>query len=417
MILFSGRKAQIKNSGEMRMFYEPSVVVAGHICLDIIPDIVDNDMEDGEQMLLPGRLTEVGPATLSTGGSVSNTGLALYKLGINTRLMGKVGDDMFGKAIIKLLNSYDESLAKGMILDNKVNTSYSLVINPPGIDRILFHCPGANDTFTAQDIDYSKLKNTTLFHFGYPPLMKKMYEDEGEQLSEIFQLVKSKSITTSLDMALPDPSSPGGKANWKKILQKTLHYVDIFFPSIEEIIYMLRRDVYNKLNIANEGSAFLSKLQPDILKDLSLEILDMGAKIVGLKLGKKGFYLKTAGESKIVSLGNAVPTNPVSWACKELWAPCFKVNVVGTAGSGDATIAGFLSGFLRGMSPEEATISAVAVGACNVEKVDTLSGIRSWSETMNRVSSEWAMHELDINAPGWHYIEDYKLWAFDMTIQ
>ncbi len=50
-----------------------------------------------------------------------------------------------------------------------------------------------------------------------------------------------------------------------------------------------------------------------------------------------------------------------------MWAPCFDVEVVGTTGSGDATIAGFLSALLRDASPEEAMTMAVAVGACNVE--------------------------------------------------
>jgi sugar/nucleoside kinase (ribokinase family) len=63
--------------------------------------------------------------------------------------------------------------------------------------------------------------------------------------------------------------------------------------------------------------------------------------------------------------------------------------VVGTAGSGDATIAGFLAAFLRDMTPEEAVTMAVAVGACNVEAADTLSGIRPWDETLRRVAAGW----------------------------
>ena len=48
----------------------------------------------------PGRLLQIGPATFSTGGPVSNTGLALHRLGIATRLMGKVGDDLLGQAAL-----------------------------------------------------------------------------------------------------------------------------------------------------------------------------------------------------------------------------------------------------------------------------------------------------------------------------
>ena len=73
-------------------------VVAGHICLDVIPDLTNIAKDRFTQALGPGRLTEIGPVTFGTGGPVSNTGLALIKLGIETRLMGKVGDDTFGQS-------------------------------------------------------------------------------------------------------------------------------------------------------------------------------------------------------------------------------------------------------------------------------------------------------------------------------
>ncbi len=110
-------------------------------------------------------------------------------------------------------------------------------------------------------------------------------------------------------------------------------------------------------------------------------------------------------------MGHAQPSNPAAWADKELWTACFKVEVVGTAGSGDATIAGFLSALLRDMSPEEAVTAAVAVGACNVEAADTLSGVRAWDETVRRVTSGWTRHTLDLDAPGWLFSEDHQLWA------
>ena len=124
--------------------------------------------------------------------------------------------------------------------------------------------------------------------------------------------------------------------------------------------------------------------------------------------------LRTATTSdlpRIEALGRARPSNAAAWADKELWTPCFNVDVVGTAGSGDATIAGFLSALLRDMSPEEAATAAVAVGACNVEAADTLSGVRPWDETMQRVASGWQRHALDLKAPGWRFDENHQLWV------
>ena len=81
-------------------------------------------------------------------------------------------------------------------------------------------------------------------------------------------------------------------------------------------------------------------------------------------------------------MGRAAPADLQAWAGQELWAPCFQVQVAGTTGAGDATLAGFLSALLRDLPPRQAVIAAVAVGACNVEAVDTISGIRPWEETL-----------------------------------
>jgi sugar/nucleoside kinase (ribokinase family) len=308
-------------------------VVAGHICLDVIPDLTGSTQDVFETMFLPGRLLEIGPATFSTGGPVSNTGLALHTLGISTKLMGKVGDDVFGQTITRLVAAYDPHLAEGMIVDKTASSSYTIVVNPPGIDRILLHCPGANDTFTAGDVRYELLPQARLFHFGYPPLMKSIYADDGAQLADVFRRAKKTGITTTLDMALPDPSTAAGQVDWVVILGECLPYVDIFLPSIEEILYMLRRDTYNELFQAAGGPNFLPLLTPELLSDLSQELLALGVKIVALKLGDRGLYIRTANQSIIESLGRARPSDPAIWADKELWGPCFKVDMVGAAGS------------------------------------------------------------------------------------
>ena len=386
-------------------------VVAGHLCLDLIPDMTRISQDRIEQVFVPGRLSIVGPATFCSGGPVSNAGLALTKLGVQTQLMGKVGDDVLGQVVNEIVGSYGPSLTDGMIIDREVNTSYTVVLSPPGVDRFFLHFPGANDTFSADDVRYDLVSKARLFHFGYPPIMQLMYERDGIQLAEIFRSAKDTGVTTSLDMALPDPTSAAGRADWVTILRSTLPHVDVFLPSIEEILYMLRRAVYDELYRAADGPNFLPWITPELLSDLGRQLLGMGPKVVCLKLGDRGLYLRTADWPAIASLGRARPSDPAAWANKELWTACFKVDEVGTAGSGDSTIAGFLSALLRDMSAEEAVTGAVAVGACNVEAADTLSGVRPWNETLQRVASGWARHELDLDAPGWHFHEDHQLWV------
>ena len=114
----------------------------------------------------------------------------------------------------------------------------------------------------------------------------------------------------------------------------------------------------------------------------------MGAKLVGVKAGSKGLYL--ASKSKLEGLGRATPANVADWKGIELWAPCFKVDVAGTTGAGDATVAGLLMAWLRSFSPTAAVRAATAVGACCCEQPDAVSGVRSWEETERRCQSGWA---------------------------
>ena len=386
-------------------------VVAGHLCLDMIPDLTGISPDRIAQVFLPGRLTEVGPATIGTGGPVSNTGLALHKLGITTQLMGKVGDDVFGQVVCELVRAYDPRLAEGMLVDKRVHTSYTIVLSPPGVDRFFLHDPGANDAFGADDVRYDRLSKARLFHFGYPPIMRLMYSNNGAELTQVVRRAKETGVTTSLDMALPDPASAAGRADWVSILKAALPYVDVFLPSIEEILYMLRRQTYQQLYQAAGGPGFLALITPPLLSSMSQELIEMGAKIVLLKLGDRGLYLRTAGQSAIEDLGRARPSDPAAWADQEFWIACFKVDVVGTAGSGDSTIAGFLSALLRDMPPQAAVTAAVAVGACNVEAADTLSGVRPWEETMRRVAGGWAHHALQLDAPGWRFDAGHQLWV------
>ncbi len=144
-------------------------VIAGHICLDIHPDLSGENRDPFDRIFLPGRLIAAGPAAFSTGGAVSNTGLALNKLGIATHMVGKVGNDLFGQAVRQILASHDDSLAAGLITDATLSTSYSIIIDYPGVDRIFLHHPGANDSFQATDVPNRIAGKCPPIPFWVPP--------------------------------------------------------------------------------------------------------------------------------------------------------------------------------------------------------------------------------------------------------
>lgn len=365
-------------------------VVAGHICLDIIPELPAVDLPT---VLTPGAAVMAGAALLSTGGAVSNTGLGLHILGIPTRLMAKVADDPFGRIILSLVSAYDPALAENMIVAQGETSSYTIVLSPQDVDRAFIHCAGANDTFSADDVPYAQLESARLFHFGYPPVMRRLYADDGAELETLFRRAKATGVVTSLDMSLPDPNSESGRMDWRRVLARVLPYVDIFLPSFDEALYALRRDLF-------DSRAFDDRL----VSELAAELLASGVRLVVLKMGERGLYVRT-GDAPPDLVGDG-------WRDRELWAPCFVPELlVGTTGAGDTTIAGFLAAMLHGQPLEAALRSAAGVGACNVEGKDALSGLRTWDATQTRIAAGWARAALAIDAPGWIWNTSDQMWV------
>ena len=363
----------------------PEAVVAGHICLDVIPRF---EGRGGADMFRPGKLIKVGPAVISTGGSVANTGLALHRLGVSARLIGKIGDDLFGRAVLEILRSHHPALAEDMIVGSDA-TSYTVVVSPPGVDRSFIHYPGANETFDPAGVEVSSSRGARLFHFGYPPLMRRTYEDGGRGLAELLRRAKDAGLTTSLDMAYPDPESEAGRVDWESFLERVLPHVDVFLPSLDELLFMLRG-----AGAAGEASSLLS--------DVAGRILEMGAAAAVLKLGDQGLYLRTTDNTdRLRAMGACAPADLTAWRRRELLTACFEVDVVGTTGAGDCTIAGFLAGLLMGLSPAEVMLGAVAAGAYNVESADATSGIPDWERLQARIASGWKRRQTSQRLDGW----------------
>ena len=386
------------------------VVVAGHICLDVIPKLKIHGHGLNE-LLLPGKLVNVGPCVMSTGGTVSNTGLALCRLGIATKLMGKIGDDLFGAAILNHLRSCNGALANDMIIEAGESSSYTIILSAPNLDRTFLHCPGTNDTFSADDIDIDQLQGARIFHFGYPPVMRRMYVHNGSELATLMQRIKSAGLLTSLDMAYPDPNSEAGQINWSALLERTLPDVDVFLPSLEEILFMLDRPRHDALMETSSGE-IVSAIEGEQLSEIGQRLIDMGVAIAVLKLGSQGLYARTSSDAKrLTSIAAGVLSDPYNWLDRELMVPCFKANVVGTTGAGDCTIAGFIAGLLKGLPIEQTMQTAVAVGAFNVESADATSGVPDWDTVQARIRAGWERLALSISLQGWQHTLAESIWS------
>ena len=217
----------------------------------------------------------------------------------------------------------------------------------------------------------------------------------------MFKRIRNMGMITSLDMAIPDPETPSGKINWRILLEHVLPYVDIFVPSIDELLYMWNREDYQQWN--NGGI----KLTLSWLSNLSQELIENGANIVMIKLGNMGLFLKT---SQLHNHHFLSTLDQKQWSLRTLFSPCFKTKVIGTTGTGDATIAGFLSQIVQGSSPEEAMNIATATGASCVEARDATSGINSIYEIRKRINRGWEKQLSLLSTKEWQWLPEHQLW-------
>lgn len=389
------------------MKQKKKIIVCGHICLDITPVFGKQRCENLSELLSPGKLVHMQGADVHVGGCVANTGLAIKRLGGEVSLMGKVGNDAFGRLVLSFL---DGESKKHMLVSEDSATSYSVVLAPEGIDRIFLHDPGANDTFSSEDLDFDKIREADLFHFGYPPLMKRMYRNNGQELAELLERVYQMGVSVSLDMAAIDAASDAAEEDWKAILKRVLPYVDYFVPSAEELAFMIDRELYRQWEEKTAGKELIQGI--DLEKDLtrlSDQLLQMGAKVILIKCGAKGLYLRTAKGAMLSTMGRGAPEQIERWTDLELFEECFLPEQVRSGtGAGDTTIAAFLTAVMEGRTWNQSMKLAAGTGACCVEAFDALSGLRSFEELEEKMERGWKKQPVELLS--WEYSTADKCW-------
>lgn len=366
------------------------VIVAGHSCLDLTPIFPPGTKEVANpgELLAPGKLVQMEGVAINGGGAVSNTGIAMKLLGADVSLLTKTGTDIFGKVLKDIYAGF--GVADSVISVEGERTSYTTVIAMPGIDRILLHDPGCNNTFSLEDVKRADLTGVSLFHFGYPPIMERMYLNDGAELVEMLKYVRSQGVAVSMDMAMVDPASKAGQADWLKILTEALPYVDFFVPSVEEICFMLDRPRYEEWSKRAAGGELVNILRKEDIAPLAEKCMELGTRVLLLKCGAPGLYYKTGSAVMMEKLHELTGINASDWTDREGFENSYlPEKVLSGTGAGDTTIAAFLTAMLEGYSFGRCIQLAAAEGASCVEAYGALEGIRALEELERRIDNGW----------------------------
>ncbi len=344
------------------------------------------------EVLAPGKLVQVGRPTIAPGGCVSNTGLSLHYFGADTTLITKIGDDAFGHLLMDQYAEKGVSTA-GFIVSQGYTTSYTMALAIPGNDRIFLADPGANDGFSTDDLDFDRLRDIGLFHFGYPPLMRRFYENTGAELQYLFKKLQSMGVLTSMDIAMADPKSLSGRTDWAEIFRRVLPYIDIFTPSFEELCYFLDRPKFEELQMScgHDDLCLHLSLERDILP-LANKVMDLGCKDLLLKCGAPGIFLQTTNADRLMAVS---PLFDESWGRLSIFEESYvPEKILSATGAGDTSIAAFLYSLVNGRSPAQCLHNAAGTGAMNLTAYDSLSGLLPIAELEQKIAAGWEKQHL-----------------------
>jgi sugar/nucleoside kinase (ribokinase family) len=143
-----------------------------------------------------------------------------------------------------------------------------------------------------------------------------------------------------------------------------------------------------------------------MLDALTEAVLGYGVKVLLVKLGHRGIYLRT-GESGVWRRGGrGLEDVDPAWHDRALWAPAFEAGTGAVTGAGDAANAGFLAGPLGGAAPETALRVAAAAGAVSDE-------LPAWDELLARIKGDWNTLPLDLSEQGWRKDKVNDIWQKD----
>jgi sugar/nucleoside kinase (ribokinase family) len=303
-------------------------VVVGSCVVDVLARPVPLNLPIGR-----GNLFETEPLLLTTGGIVSNAGVALARLGMRVAAFTYVGDDEWAAVIRRRFA--DEGIdTSALTTHSERATSTSAVLIDPSGERSFIHYAGAPRLLDKRAllgrIDLFERSRAMLI--GYYPLMTRLQDD----LPEVLAAIRATGCLTAMDSA--------GDGGTMEPLVRILPHLDFYVPNEAEAGHQTR------------------EAEPHAMIEAFRRAGATG--LVGIKRGNLGALISPrAGE--LFDVQAIAPPGPV----------------VDTTGAGDCFFGALLAGILRGLRPADAARLASAAGACCVTGLGATTAVRDFDNT------------------------------------
>lgn len=282
------------------------VLVAGDANLDLVlrGDVVPR-FGQAEQLL------DAADVVLGSSAGICASGLA--RLGVDTALCARVGDDLFGTETLRLLQANGVDTSETQTTDAATGLS---VILSTAEDRAILTLGGAMTSLTAADIaDAAERTGATHVHVASFFLLPAL----ADGLPGVLAALRARGVTTSLDTNW-DPAE-----RWDGVADCLAH-LDVLLPNATEAV-ALARACGTDVSDAESAARALAARGP----------------VVAVKDGAAGGFAVRGDE-----LVRAAPP---------------AVDVADTTGAGDSFDAGFLAGWTADADLEDCVRHATAAGA------------------------------------------------------
>ena len=284
------------------------VTIAGELNLDLI-------MYGLPEQLLPERELLADRMMLTLGSSSAIVAHNLSALGSRVGFQSRIGDDPLGRISLERLHQGGVDVARVRTVPGAITTGLTVILHHEAWRNILTYA-GTIAELTWDDLDLEYLADSRHFHLSSYYLQRSL----RPRVAELFQYMKSKGLTISLDTN-DDPDD-----QWEGGLQDVLRYVDVFLP--------------------NEREACKAAGTDDL--EAAIRKLSGWVPLVVVKLGPKGSMAQRGNERFTSASTEVVP--------------------VDTVGAGDSFDAGFLHEFVRGADLVKCLASGNRAGALSTTR-------------------------------------------------
>jgi 2-dehydro-3-deoxygluconokinase len=264
-----------------------------------------------------GRLRDARNLDVSIAGAESNVSIGFCRLGRTSSWMGRIGDDEFGKLILKTLRS--ESVDVSNVVTDETRQTAMMIKerSAENVVRVNYYRHGyAGSALTKDDVDAATIESSSILHVT--GITMALSDTAREAIHYAVQIAKAAGVLVSLDF------------NFRSRLWS------------REVAAATIRPVALLADVVFSGEDELFVLGDDPLAD-ALALAEDGRREVVIKRGSRG-------ATSITSTG-------------VLDEPAFKVHAVDPVGAGDAFVAGYLVALLDGADVAQRLRLGCASGA------------------------------------------------------